>query len=144
MYRLYHARLDFTEYMMSGVSGASGALLHELVRRHGLNGQSEDDSGDESDVYTPVELYWRNPMVQRLLNFIDRCREQYARTPSGKRLPGNQFRSRERSINSPISQNRPLSGLPVNLYMETWYVALGEGSPTQQSLEADATPLNCL
>ena len=141
MYQLYQARLDFTEHMMGGANGAAWALLHELVRRLGLNGQSEDESGDESDIYTPVELYWRNPLVQRLVDFIDKCREQYARTPSGKRLPGNQFRTRERSINPSISQNKPPSGLPINLYMHTWYLSLGEGSPAQQSLEADTTPL---
>ncbi len=106
---------------MSGPNGEAWALLHELVLRLGLNGQSEDESDEESDVYTPVELYWRNPLVQRLLDFVDKCREQYARTPSGKRLPGNQFRTRERSVNPSVSQDSPPSGLPINLYMDTWY-----------------------
>lgn len=141
MYQLYQARLGFTEHMMAGANGAAWVLLHELILRLGLNGQSEDESGDESDIYTPVELYWRNPIVQRLLDFIDNCREQYARTPNGKRLPGNQFRTRERSVNPTISRNNPPSGLPINLYMDTWYAALGEGSPAQQSLKANPTTL---
>ena len=127
--------------MMTGPNGEAWALLHELVLRLGLNGQSEDESDEESDVYTPVELYWRNPLVQRLLDFIDRCREQYARTPSGKRLPGNQFRTRERSVNPSVSQDSPPSGLPINLYMDTWYTALGEGSAAQRSLMANLVPL---
>lgn len=127
--------------MMNGPNGDAWALLHELVRRLGLNGQSEDESDEESDIFTPVELYWRNPIVQRLLDFIDECREQHARTPSGKLLPGNQFRTRERSINPPISQGNPPSGLPINLYMDTWYTALGEGSEAQRALKAKPIPL---
>lgn len=107
-----------------------------------LEGQSEDES--DGDDFVRVKQIWRCPEVEGRLDYIDECRERYMRTPNGARLPGATFR--KRCLANPrrrlmYDARQPPRCLPINLYNEAWYIALGEGTPAQVAIEA-SEPVN--
>ncbi len=102
-----------------------------------IEGQSEDESDGED--FIRVKQIWRCPEAEGRLDYIDECRERYMRTENGARLPGATFRRRYAANphRRPMYDARqPPRKLPINLYNEAWYTALGEGTPAQIAIEA--------
>lgn len=135
--QLYDARLSYTARMVElEPTGKVWPRLHGMVFSLTLDGQSEDESDGED--FIRVKQIWRCPDVEARLDYIDESRERFLRTQNGARLPGATFR--KRCSANPRKQRmydarQPPPRLPINLYGEAWYTALGEESPAQAALE---------
>ncbi|KAH0578098.1 hypothetical protein H2248_005528 [Termitomyces sp. 'cryptogamus'] len=112
---LFRSRETICREKLGGCDWDIWKALLELVLTLRTEGQSSNESSDEGqDRFTVRHRPWRSEHVTELLQFIDSHRETL--NNYGNSLPGKPFRTQVRKSNPPRTQDRPISGLPRNVY----------------------------
>ncbi|KAG6884014.1 hypothetical protein C0993_002077 [Termitomyces sp. T159_Od127] len=112
--RLFESRQQICQEGLNKPDRAIWESLLQLVIALQIEGQSSDESNDtEQDLYHVRSRPWRNGQVTDLLKYIDNNRET---ANNHNRRVGKAFRTRIRLARPPVTQERPIAGLPRNLY----------------------------